>query len=316
MDNRANPNHRREAARQKSRAIQDEHRKQERRRRRLLQLGIVGAVIVIAGLIAVTLFTSQSTAGAGPLNMASDGIVIGKDFKAVPTAALTANEQPTPTERVKNSSVVSVRLYVDYFCPACKSFESANQAQISGWLKSGAITLEVHPISILDRSSLGTAYSSRAANAGACVANYSPDDYWAFTQEMFASEPDENTAGLSNAQIVSVIRTAGVANVSQISDCVNSNRFKDWVSAATDRALNGPLPDSSAKKVLGGLTVIVDGQEYPVTTADVSSAAAFAAFVEQAAGAQFDSSGSTSAPTATPTPTAIPIPKPTHTKKP
>jgi protein-disulfide isomerase len=314
MGDRGNTNHRREATRDKARALRDEHRKQERRRRLLLQLSIIGAVIVIAALITVTLLSNQGGSGAGPANMASDGIVIGKDFKAVRTPALTADEQPVATERAKNASVVSIRIYVDYFCPNCRAFENANKAQLTSWLKNGAITLEIHPLALLDRSSLGTAYSSRSANAGACVANYSPDDYWAFTQAMFAKQPAEQTGGLDNAQIIAVIRSAGVHNLSKISDCVNSNKFKNWVAASTGRALTGPLPDSTAKKVLGTPTVIVDGQEYPITTADVTSAAAFAAFVEQAAGAQFDSNGSTSPPTATPTPTSIPIPVPTPTK--
>jgi protein-disulfide isomerase len=316
MDDRGNTNNRREAARDKARALREEHRKQERRSRLRLQLVIIGAIVVIAALIGVTLYTSQTGSGTGPLNMASDGIVIGKDFKAVPTAALASDEKPVATERAKNSSVVSIRIYLDYFCPVCGAFEKANKAQLTSWLKNGAITLEIHPIAILDRSSLGSAYSSRAANAGACVANYAPDDYWAFTQEMYAKQPAENTVGLSNAQIVAVIRSAGVHNIARITDCVDSNKFKGWVTASTTRALNGPLPDSSAKKVLGTPTVIVDGQEYPITSTDVSSAAAFAAFVEQAAGAQFNAGGSTPTPTATPTPTSIPIPVPTKTKKP
>jgi protein-disulfide isomerase len=312
MGDRGNTSNRREAARDKARAIREEHRKAERRRRLRLQFIIGGALIVIVALIVFTLFSSQGGSGNGPMNMASDGIVIGKNFKADRTPALASNESPIPTARDKKSSVVSIRIYLDYFCPVCGAFETANRGQLSGWLKSGAITLEIHPISILDRSSLGTEYSSRAANAGACVANYSPDGYWAFTQAMYAKQPKEGTGGLSNEQIISVIRDAGVRNVSKISSCVNIDKFKDWVSASTDRALNGPLPDSSAKKVLGTPTVIVDGQEYPITNADVSSAAAFAAFVEQAAGSQFDSSGSVPSPT--PTPTSIPIPKPTHTK--
>ncbi|HEX4057775.1 MAG TPA: thioredoxin domain-containing protein [Galbitalea sp.] len=303
---------RREAARDKARAIREEHRKEERRRRIRLQALIAVALVVIAAIIAYTLISSQGGGDSGPQNMASDGIVIGKDFKAERTPGLASGESPIPTARDKKSSVVSIRVYLDYFCPECKQFESANRSQLTSWLKSGAITLEIHPIAIFDRNSLGSLYSSRSANAGACVANYSPDDYWAFTQQMYASQPKAGTGGLDNGQIVAVIRTAGAHNLSKITSCVNSDKFKDWVSASTSRALTGPLPDSTAKKVPGTLTVIVDGQDFPITSADVRSAAAFAAFVEQAAGSQFDSSGSTPSPT--PTPTSIPIPVPTPTK--
>lgn len=303
-DDPGSGNHPRAVARDKARAIREEHQKIERRNRLLLRGGIGVGIVAILAIVALVLISSIPTPAAGPLNMASDGIVISKDFKAVPTDALRKGESPVPTVRDKKSSVVSIRVYWDYFCPTCHGFETANKTQLTKWLKSGAITLEVHPISILDRESLGTGYSTRAANAGACVANYSPDDYWAFSQALFASQPAENTAGLTNAQLVGVVKTAGVHDVGKITDCINEESFKSWVSDATARATTGPLPDSNVKSVTGGLTVIVDGQQYPVTTADVSSATAFASFVEQTAGAQFDSSGSSSTPTPTPTPTA------------
>jgi protein-disulfide isomerase len=301
---RGTKNQRREAAREKARELRELQRKKEKRNRVFLQGGIALGVVAIAGIIVLVLVNSVTPPAAGPLNMQSDGIIIGKDLKAVPTPAIPAKGKPVATVRDKKSSVVSIRIYLDYFCPVCNAFETANKSQITSWLKNGAATIEIHPISFLDRSSLGTRYSSRAANAGGCVANYAPDDYWAFTEEMYVKQPAEDTAGLSNAQIIAVAKTAKVHNLAQVSSCINDEKFKAWVSAATNRATAGPLPDSSVKTVTGTPTVIVDGVEYPITSDDVSSAAAFAAFVEQTAGAQFDSGQSTSTPTPTPTPTS------------
>ncbi|MDQ1552022.1 MAG: hypothetical protein QOD50_1444 [Actinomycetota bacterium] len=301
---RGTKNQRREAAREKARELRELQRKKEKRNRVFLQGGIALGVVAIAGIIVLVLVNSVTPPAAGPLNMQSDGIIIGKDLKAVPTPAIPAKGKPVATVRDKKSSVVSIRIYLDYFCPVCNAFETANKSQITSWLKNGAATIEIHPISFLDRSSLGTRYSSRAANAGGCVANYAPNDYWAFTEEMYVKQPAEDTAGLSNAQIIAVAKTAKVHNLSQVSSCINDEKFKAWVTAATNRATAGPLPDSSVKTVTGTPTVIVDGVEYPITSDDVSSAAAFAAFVEQTAGAQFDSGQSTSTPTPTPTPTS------------
>jgi hypothetical protein len=121
---------------------------------------------------------------------------------------------------------------------------------------------------------------------------------------MYAKQPTEGTAGLTNAQIDTVIATAKVHNLSQVSKCVDKEKFKYWVNASTQRAEDGPLPDSTAKKVLGTPTILVNGVEYPITSSDVGSATAFAAFVEQTAGAQFNGGSGTSTPTPTPTPTA------------
>ena len=300
---RGTKNQRREAAREKARELRDLQRKKEKRNRLFLQGGIGLGVIAVAVIVFFAISSSIQPPAAGPLNMQSDGIVIGKDLKAVQTPAIPAKGKPIATTRDKKSSVVSIRIYLDYFCPVCNAFETANKSQITKWLKTGAATIEIHPISFLDRSSLGTRYSSRAANAGGCVANYAPDDYWAFTEEMYVKQPTENTVGLSNAQIIAVAKTAKVHNLSQVSSCINDEKFKAWVTSATNRATAGPLPDSSVKTVTGTPTVIVDGVEYPINNDDVASAAAFAAFVEQTAGSQFDSGTSTSTPTPTPTPT-------------
>jgi protein-disulfide isomerase len=298
-NDRLSKNQRREAARDKARAMREQHKKKERRNRFLLQGGIGAGIVVVLVIVALVVVNSIKPAAAGPLNMQSDGITIGKGFKAVQTPAIPANGSPVATKRDKKSSVVTIRIYLDYFCPICNEFETANKTQISSWLKSGAATIEIHPISFLDRSSLGTRYASRAANAGACVANYSPNDYWAFTQEMYVKQPAEDTVGLSNAQINSVIKTAGVHNLSKIASCVNTEKFKDWVADATSRAQHGPLPDSNVKTVTGTPTVIVDGLQY--NASDWTSASEFAAFVVQAAGASFNPNSSTPTPTPTPT---------------
>jgi protein-disulfide isomerase len=304
-NNRPTKNDRRDAAREKARTLREQQRKTERRNRFLWQGGIgVGLVAIV--LIVIFAVTSGITpAGPGPVNMQSDGITIGKDFKAVRTPAIPENGKPTPTVRDKKSSVVNIRIYLDYFCPICDEFETANKAQISSWLKTGAATIEIHPISFLDRSSAGTQYSTRAANAGGCVATYSPDQYWAFTEAMYVDQPKEGTPGLTDAQILTRIKSAKVTNYSKIATCVTSKRYFSWVTAATDRATTGPLPDSNVTTVTGTPTILVDGQQFAYTNASIGSAADFAAFVEQVAGAQFSANATpTPIPTATPTPTA------------
>jgi len=303
-NDRLGRNQRREDARDKAKAMRDQHRKKERRNRLFLQGGIGVGILVILAIVAIVVTSSIKPAVSGPLNMQSDGITIGKGFDAVRTPAIPANGLPIATTRDKKSSVVTIRIYLDYFCPVCNSFETGNKTQISSWLKSGAATLEIHPIAILDHSSQGSRYASRAANAGACVANYAPDDYWTFTQAMYAKQPKEDTAGLLNPQLVSVIRNAGVHDMTKIASCVNTEKFAGWVTAATDRAVSGPLPDSNVKTAASTPTVIVDGLFYNAPNGDWGNAANFNAFVVQAAGATFDAgSSSTPSPTPSPTPT-------------
>jgi protein-disulfide isomerase len=292
-----NTSQRREAAREKARILREEHRKRDRRRRVFLQSSIIIAVVVIVAIIAIVLASIVRPPSPGPLNMQSDGIKIGTDFKAVSTPALKPGEAPIPS-KTDAKDVIAIQIYLDYQCPICGAFEKANSSQISAWVKSGAATLEIHPISILDRVSLGTKYSTRAANAAACMANYSPNTYFDFSALLFANQPAENTEGLTDDQIVALAKKAQPTKVASIESCIRNQSFKSWVNAATTRATTGPLPGTNVAKVSGTPTVIIDGLQY---TGAVNDSSAFAAAVVKAAGDSF-TEDATASPTPTPSP--------------
>ncbi|MDQ1582776.1 MAG: hypothetical protein QOF36_830 [Microbacteriaceae bacterium] len=289
---------RREIAREHARLMREEEKKRKRRKRIVTQASI--SVVVLAALTAVALVIVGSVAPAspGPANMLSDGILLagnGTTMTATKTAALKANAKPVATSPSSSTGVVHIVEYVDYQCPYCKQFEDTNASQISDWVTQGAATVEIHPISLLDASSSGTMYSTRAANAAACVANYDPNDFYAFSTSLFKNQPAEGGTGLTDAKLTSLAKAAGVSN-SKVPGCITGQTFKNWVSAESTRALNQPLPNSSLPKVTGTPTVIVNGAQY---TGSLTDATAFLQFVST----QATSGSGTSAPAPTPTPT-------------
>jgi protein-disulfide isomerase len=292
-----NTSERREAAREKARILREDHRKRDRRRRVFLQGGIAVAIIVVVAVVVLVVANGIRPPSPGPLNMQSDGIKIGADYKAVATPALKPGEAPTPS-KTNSPDVIAIQIYLDYQCPICGAFEKANASQISTWVKSGAATLEIHPIAILDRVSLGTKYSTRAANAAGCMANYSPNTYFAFSALLFSHQPAENTEGLTDGQILALAEKAKPTKLSSIETCIKNQTFKSWVNAATTRATTGPIGGTNVAKVSGTPTVIINGIQY---TGSVSDASAFASAVVKAAGDSF-----TEDATATPTPTPTP----------
>jgi protein-disulfide isomerase len=293
-DSRLSKNQRREAAREKAKQLREQQRKKEVRNRIVLISSL--AVVLVAIVVGITLVITSTIrpAGPGPENMASDGIVIGPDFVATSTPALAAGESPVATVTDPASGVVDIRMYVDYLCPFCGQFEATNNEQIGEWLQSGAATVEIHPISVLDRASLGTKYSTRAANAAACVANYSPDQFWDFSGLLFENQPEENSEGLDNAALKDLATQAAVTDQGSIDSCIDDTQFRGWVADSTSRALEGPLPGTEEPNVKGTPTVLVNGQKYSGSLDDPD---AFSAFVVQVAGEAYDDS------TATPTPT-------------
>ena len=284
---------RRDQAREHAREMREQERKRKVRNGWIIR-GSVGLALIAVAVITVLIFNSVRQAEIeaavpkpGPENMISDGILLQGDgagnIVAVPTAAIAAGGDYTPTDVTKYADTVNIVTYVDYFCPVCQAFEQANAEQIGTWVSAGAATLEVHPISILDGRSLGTRYASRAANAMACVAQYDPDRFFQASTAMYGSQPAEGTAGLTNEEIAAVLAQSGVTSLDVVK-CINDETFKQWVTDATARTNVGPIPNSELPRVTGTPTVLVNGYQYPGA---VNDAAAFAEFVSAVASGSY-----------------------------
>jgi protein-disulfide isomerase len=288
---------RREHARELARLQREEAKKKARRRKWFIQGGIGVVVVAILAIVGLVIVNSATASGTGPKNMASNGILLTGTTKATTTPALKAGAKPVASSQSdKNQAHITV--YLDYQCPYCDQFETTNSSQIGQWLDGGIATLEIHPIAILDQSSNGTKYSSRAANAAACVANYKPSVFFAVNSALFADQPKEGTDGLTNTKILSILDKAGAGGKS-ITNCVNGNTFAGWVSGATAQALKGPIPNSTVKSLSGTPLVLVNGQQYQGSLTDAST---FLSFVEQAVTAGASGSTSTPSPSASSTP--------------
>jgi protein-disulfide isomerase len=304
----------REVARTKAKALREQHRKRERRGRVILRGGILVAIAAVAAIVTVSILQTIRPPSPGPLNMISDGIQIGDGLVATATPALQPDADPVPTVRSTDSSAVSIVVYSDYLSPESGQFTAANDEQIRTWLSTKAATVEYHPISLLNSRSQGSMYSTRAANAVACAANYDPNHFFAYNAALLTKQPGESSSGLTDQQLVARAKAAGVSTTDQFSDCVSEITFKNWVKQATDRALAGKLPNSDLHAISEPLTVLVNGVQY---TGAADSTQEFAAFVVQAAGAQFnDEAAATATPAPVTTDTATPTETPTETSSP
>ena len=270
---------RREEAREHARLLRVEQAKRTQRRRLFLRGGIgIGLLAVVTIVTLVIVNNVNAPAASGPANMASDGVLLGSDgttVSAATTVALAADADPIATDQTALTDTANIVLYLDYLCPICGNFEATNGKQITDWVTAGNATVEIHPISILDRLSSGTKYATRAANAAACVANYDPNNFLAFNTAMFAGQPSENSSGRTNAELASLAQGAGVTS-SGVASCITDQTYAGWVEASTQRALAGPIPNSDIENIKGTPTVLVNGVSY---TGSFSDPAAFEAFV-------------------------------------
>ncbi|CAN5303021.1 thioredoxin domain-containing protein [soil metagenome] len=279
-----------EFAREDARLKREEQRARKRRQRWLVQGGVVVGMLAIVAVVALVVFNVTRPPSPGPLNMLSDGILIsgnGSATAAVATKAIPANSTPVPTDPTAHKDTVNIVVYIDYQCPYCQQFETTNSDQIQKWVSTGVATLEVHPIAILDNSSKGTKYSTRSANAAACVANFDPDNFLSVNNALFAQQPAEQTSGLTDDELKKLVSGAG-ATGADVASCIQNQTFAGWVTEATKRARTGPLPNSDTPAVTGTPTIIVNGTKYPGSITDAS---AFNNFVGQLATASLPNQG-------------------------
>lgn len=259
---RPSKNEARAAAREAARNIQAQQGQRARRNKILVQggLGLLAAGVIVA--IAAVMMTAFKPAGPGPLNMGSDGIRIGTGLVAETTTAIPADGTPT-AQPVNPDGVVEITIFLDYLCPICGEFEAENGAVIRDLIESGAATVEFRPLAILNNQSAGTQYSTRSANAAACVANYSPNNYFDFSEALFINQPAEGGPGLTDEELISLAESAGVA-AGTIDSCVTDEEFKAWTKSATERALSGTFAGNNfaIQNVTGTPTVLIDGEQY------------------------------------------------------
>ncbi len=298
----------REAVREKAQQV---HAQQSRAR--LMRRIIIGAIAVVAvGAIgtAVTLAVSAqvSKPQLTPAGMDDDGILItdinasaaSEETLATPTPTPSeAGATATPTPEPSSAETVDIHVYVDYLSPDAGEFERANSATLATWITSGAATVTYHPVALLTASSNGTKYSLRAAAAAACVATYSPAQFYAFNHDLLDDQPEVNTDGFTDIELADIAGAVGVDHAKSIRSCIEDQDFVDWAKDATSRALEGPLVGSDDLVLTSAPMIVVNGVAYVGALDDPSE---FSTFVLGISNEAYQ------AETATPTPTPTTAP--------
>ncbi|WP_305789232.1 DsbA family protein [Symbioplanes lichenis] len=203
-----------------------------RERRRTVTLwtsvGVV-AVLVIAGLIGWAVLAGQEKDTAGSV--------------VVPP---TATDDGTAFAR--GEGPVTIDIYEDFMCPICHEFEDSAGPTITKLVDEKKVTVNYHPISILDRASNGTEYSTRSAGAAAAAA--AGGKFYEYHEVLFANQPEENSDGLDNAKLIELGQSVGLTDQA-FADAVNNGTYQGWATDVTDKA--------SAAGVTGTPTIKVNG---------------------------------------------------------
>jgi protein-disulfide isomerase len=169
---------------------------------------------------------------------------------------------------VLGSGPVPIDAYIDFQCPFCRMFEERSGATLARLVSEDLVALTYHPLGFLDQLST-TRYSSRASSASGCASDAGA--FAPFKDALFANQPPEGGAGLSDEQLVEIGRAVGIGEES-FARCVTGHAYLEWTAYVTERAL--------ARGVSGTPTVLV--ADVPVPANPDTIVAAVAAVMESA----------------------------------
>src|SRR5690625_573614 len=239
----------------------------EKRRSRTITWTIVGVIVaVIAIVVIVSLMnSSRSIPDAGPTPTSATeagGLLLeegepdeGDAPDEVDATTVeepdpdTAGQMPTEVPRTDHDEII---IYADANCVYCAQFEAENADALNDLAYDGH-TIEYRMVNFLDNPGTEN-YSSRAANAMACVAEESPEHANEFIHEVFASYNTHQGAGLSNDELVNLASEIGA----DINDCVSNNTYRPFVNYTTAKAVE--------TGIAGTPSVWVDGVQYENTS--------------------------------------------------
>lgn len=257
-------------AREKARQIREAQLKKDKRNKQLIGWGIVVAVVAILAVVAMVVTSNirnnAPVADQGPVPANANvngGVTLLANTEVAPAEAGTVDvanvpeppqtppaEIAAPGAEAEAGKPVKVVIYIDFICPVCKSFEDQFNEQLTSLRNEGKVSVEYRPLGFLDNRSSSN-YSSRAANAAACVVNESPEKYADFVNALFADQPAEGTAGISDDDLKKMATEVGAAS---IDSCVEEKTYRPYVKYSTKLA--------ASIGVTGTPTVLVDGKQW------------------------------------------------------
>ena len=232
------------------RVVQEQLARERRRRRTLLTSVVAVVVLIAAGLIGWGISAAQQNTTAAGLSTPAVAVDDGTGFAV-------------------GSGPVKIDIYEDFMCPVCGQFEADTGATLAQLAADGKVTVVYHPIAILDRYS-STAYSTRSAAASAAAAQ--GGRFVEFHHALFAHQPAENSAGLSDERLIEIGASVGLTGT--FASAVTGRAYEKWATTVTDTA--------SARGVTGTPTIMVAGRklEFPgrlPTAAEINAAVQAAA---------------------------------------
>ena len=146
---------------------------------------------------------------------------------------------------------VTIDVFEDFQCPACKSFtENTETLVIQNLVASGKARYVFHNYSFLDGDGAGSSgESDQAANASMCANEQGK--FWEMHSSLYANWNGENQGAFSNRRLQAMAESIGL-DMDAFNSCFSANKYETGIQADFDLG--------QQMGVSGTPTVFVNGQ--------------------------------------------------------
>ncbi|HEY0641545.1 MAG TPA: thioredoxin domain-containing protein, partial [Pseudonocardiaceae bacterium] len=215
--------------------------------------GRVVTAVIIVGVIAAVVLGGiwWQRSRSAPLDDVPVARVSATYDVSVDGAVVVAGDPEAP---------VTVDVYEDFLCPACRIFEDRDAGKMEQALAAGSVRVRYHPLNLLEAQSNPAGYSLEAANAAICAAD--AGQFPSFHKSLYGSQPREGGRGYTVDQLVRLGGALGVTGGS-FESCVRDGTHKDAVRASLASARDDASlkrPGANGTPVFGTPTVTVGGK--------------------------------------------------------
>jgi protein-disulfide isomerase len=213
----------------------EELRKRRQAQTRQRQLLVVGAVAVVAVLVAAWLILPTLQPVGEIVTVAA------KEYPLAEGSALGPADAPALVE-----------VFSDFQCPNCRQFaQSVETRLIDTYGPTGQVRIDYKHYIVID-GNVGGSESRQAAEASECAAQQ--NQFWPYHDILFANWRGEGVGSFTNQRLVAMAETIGL-DMEAFNTCFNSNATSGIVSA--DQA------DGTVRGVNGTPTVFINGAAVP-----------------------------------------------------
>lgn len=189
---------------------------------------VVVVVLAVAAVVGVLIYNNQKNATEG------------KDIQAArpdtsqqsDATAATATRDGGVVTVGSPDAKVTLDVYEDFLCPACRAFEETYGNAIQKHVADGTVQVRYHMLPMLNERSDPPGYSMDSANAGLCAAD--AGKFPEFHKSLFNDQPEEGSRGWDRQQLAKLGADLGITDA-KFKSCVVDGTYDDLVQENFDK---------------------------------------------------------------------------------